>query len=240
MNNELDLYFKEIEKIPLLTPAEEKEIAARAFKGDRSAREKLVKANLRFAVKIAHSYKNCGLDVEDLVNEANIGLMEAASRFNPECGTRFVTYAVWWIKACVHKAIRETSKGIKFPAHMYKEMQSPDWNFLSLDEAVKCSESDSVPRYALIEDDRILTAEEEFENASIVSEVHSLLECLTEKECRIISMRYGLDNIKPMSLFEVSDVMGCCRERVRQIEARALQKMRACYARTDVVNGIAA
>lgn len=240
MNNELDLYFKEIEKIPLLTPAEEKEIASRAFEGDRSAQERLVKSNLRFAVKIANTYKKCGLDVEDLINEANIGLMEAASRFNPECGTRFITYAVWWIKSCVHKAIRETSKGIRFPAHMYKEMQSPDWNFLSLDEAVKCSESDSVPRYALVEDERILTSEEEFENASAVSEVHFLLECLTEKERRIISMRYGLGNIEPMSLSEVSKEVGCCRERVRQIEACALQKMRAAYAKTDVINGLAA
>ena len=131
----IDFYMKEIESIPLLTAVEEKALATKAFSGDKIAQNKLVKSNLRFVVKIAKSYK--GYEVEDLINEGNIGLMKAAEKFNPECGTKFITYAVWWIKAYIQKSIRETATGIKFPSSKYKEMNNPKWKFSSLNKEVK-------------------------------------------------------------------------------------------------------
>ena len=153
-------YLREIEKISLLTVEEEKALATKASSGDKLAKNKLVEANLRFVVKIANEYLGY-MDIEDLINEGNLGLMHAAEKFNPSTGNKFITYAVWWIRAYIQKAIRETSTGIKFPSHKFDEMKKSKWKLASLDKAVG-NDEEKATLADFIVDERIMNPEESF------------------------------------------------------------------------------
>ena len=224
----IDFYMKEIESIPLLTAVEEKALATKAFSGDKIAQNKLVKSNLRFVVKIAKSYK--GYEVEDLINEGNIGLMKAAEKFNPECGTKFITYAVWWIKAYIQKSIRETATGIKFPSSKYKEMNNPKWKFSSLNKEVKF-DNKNVELISLIEDIYSESPEEKVIQNYLLNELYQNINELNDIEKNVILNRYGFTSDKKKSLSKIGKSLNLSRERVRQIEHRAI-----CHLREKMVS----
>lgn len=118
----LGMYLKEINKIPLLSHEEENELALKAQKGDKMAKDKIVKANLRFVVNVAKKYQNYGLDLVDLISEGNIGLLTAVEKFNPSKGFHFITYAVWWIRQCIMKAVCEKGRAIRLPMNRVNEL----------------------------------------------------------------------------------------------------------------------
>ena len=217
-------YLREIEKISLLTVEEEKALATKASSGDKLAKKKLVEANLRFVVKIANEYLGY-MDIEDLINEGNLGLMHAAEKFNPSTGNKFITYAVWWIRAYIQKAIRETSTGIKFPSHKFDEMKKSKWKLASLDKAVG-NDEEKATLADFIVDERIINPEESFLIHQTELELKQFIKELKPNEKAVIIKRYGLDGKEPMKLSEIGSLMGYSKERIRQLENRALAQLK--------------
>lgn len=220
-------YLKEINKVPLLTREEEKVLASRAFNGDKLAQKKLVEANLRFVIKIAKKYQGY-MDLEDLINEGNLGLMYAAQKYNPSSNAKFSTYAAWWIREYIQKAIRDTATGIKFPSAKYKEMKNAKWKFASLDKKVKGADEEETTLLHMVKDEKSLTPEDQFISKESVCNLYSVIDKLKHTEQAVIIMRYGLNGENPMSLSEVGNVIGCSKERVRQIETKAIKLLRNC------------
>ncbi len=214
-------YFKEIDGVPFLSAEEEKELLAKAAKGDIRARNKLVSSNLKFVVKMAHKYEGMGLDIEDLVAEGNFGLIKAVEKFNPKKNARLITYAAWWIMDSIQKAIRENGTGVKLPAGKYKEMKN--WNTESFDEVLG-SENDA-SLYEYIEDRRYRTPEEECIRTNELERFHDCFAKLSEKEQAVLENRYGLKTGECMSLAEVGNTIGLSKERARQLEIKALSTM---------------
>lgn len=234
-----DFYLSEINKIPLLTVEEEKTLATKAFSGDKRAQKELVEHNLRFVVKIANQYQKY-MDIEDLINEGNMGLMHAAEKFDPSLGNRFSTYAVWWIKASIQKAIRETSKGIRFPSNKYDEMMKSKWNFASLDKKIDSDEDEETTLASFIKDERIKSPEDEYWEQESTSQLIQMVSMLDENEQTVIKKRYGLDGTEPMSLSEVGTLMGYSKERIRQLEKRALIELKKKMNSSDIYADLAA
>lgn len=221
MKEEENYYYKEIEKYPLLSREEEKELAAKAFKGDKAAQNMLVSSNLKFVITVAAKYKGQGLDFDDLVNEGNLGLMHAATKFDPKKDIRFTTYAVWWIREYIQKAIRETGIGVRFPANRYKDMMDSKWNFASLDKEIVSGEEENATLGSLIKDEKQLSPEENWYRNGIKSCMWDFLETLPENQKTILIKRFGLDGNKCMSLNEIGLLLGLTKERVRQLEKKA-------------------
>lgn len=219
-------YWSEIGNISLLSLEEEKALATRAFSGDKEAKNALVKANLRFVIKIANKYKGFGLDIDDLINEGNLGLLRAAEKFDPNNGTKFTTYAVWWIREAIQKAIRETSTGVKFPAKKFTEMKSDEWKIASLDKTIENSEDDSASLLSFQKDNKEKSPEKAFVQMQMIKEISEAVNQLKEKEQQIIKLRYGLTGKNPMSLSEIGNEMGFSKERIRQIENKALCELK--------------
>ena len=217
-------YLREIEKISLLTVEEEKVLATKASSGDKLAKKKLVEANLRFVVKIANEYLGY-MDIEDLINEGNLGLMHAAEKFNPSTGNKFITYAVWWIRAYIQKAIRETSTGIKFPSHKFDEMKKSKWKLARLDKAVGKDEEKATLADFIV-DERIMNPEESFLIHQTELELKQFIKELKPNEKAVIIKRYGLDGKDPMTLSEIGSILGFSKERIRQLESRALNQLK--------------
>lgn len=217
-------YLREIEKISLLTVEEEKALATKVSSGDKLAKKKLVEANLRFVVKIANEYLGY-MDIEDLINEGNLGLMHAAEKFNPSTGNKFITYAVWWIRAYIQKAIRETSTGIKFPSHKFDEMKKSKWKLASLDKAVG-NDEEKATLADFIVDERIMNPEESFLIHQTELELKQFIKELKPNEKAVIIKRYGLDGKDPMTLSEIGSILGFSKERIRQLESRALNQLK--------------
>ncbi len=207
----MGLYLRELRSMPRLTPEEERDCARLAAGGDAAARQRMIEANLRFVVMVAKRYLNRGVPLEDLVNEGNIGLIHAAARFDPDRGVRFVTYAVWWIRQAVLKAIRP--------------MTAEPWT-LSLDSPVADLE-DGEPFGASLEDRSARKPEEEMVASSLRGDVDTVLAGLSGREAVILRDRYGLAGHRQTTLLEASRKHGLSRERVRQIETKALRKLRA-------------
>lgn len=217
------IYLNEISKIPQLTSEEEKVLATKAYSGDKSAKKKLVEANLRFVVKIANEYLGY-MDIEDLINEGNLGLMHAAEKFNPSTGNKFITYAVWWIRAYIQKAIRETSTGIKFPSHKFDEMKKSKWKLASLDSPIKTDEGTTL--LECLQDDYLMPPETEFFQKELMAHLKSFIKMLKPNEKAVIIKRYGLDGKEPMTLSEIGSLMGYSKERIRQLENRVLAQLK--------------
>lgn len=219
----IDFYMKEIESIPLLTAEEEKALATKAFSGDKNAQNKLVKSNLRFVVKIAKSYK--GYETEDLINEGNLGLIKAAEKFNPACGTKFITYAVWWIKAYIQKSIRESSTGIKFPSGKYKDMCDPKWRISSLYKNIN-KEGKNVMLISQIEDINSVDPEENNIIKIIIENLYKEINKLNNTEQFVIINRYGLFGREQQTLAEVGRSLDLSKERIRQIEKNVIGQLK--------------
>ncbi len=257
----INLYLKEIRQFPLLSAEEERELLDKIAKGDMSAKNKLVESNLRLVVSIAKKYQNNGLSLMDLIQEANIGLLIAVDKFEPERGYRFSTYASWWIKQTISRALDNKSKMIRMPAYVVEgvnKMKNAERALtiklgrepsleevakemgIELDKAKKlrdsCKEVSSLDVNVgddeeatmgeLIADTSSLTPEENME-VQVKNEVlETILGTLEERESEIIKYRFGLDGGEPKTLEEVGQIFDLTKERIRQIEAKALRKLR--------------
>ena len=259
----LTAYLAEINKIPLLSKEDEYKYAAAAKNGDEAAKKKLVQANLRFVVNVAKKYQNQGIPLSDLISEGNIGLMNAADRFDPELGYHFISYAVWWIRQAILKAICEKSRMIRLPLNranelvqmeklrkhsnvpmtdsedlarvsdamgldpsIAREIMNAARDVVSLDAPVDSARAgDSLAD--LIEDDRYESPEDFVMKSSLSSDISTLLDTLSEREAEVIRLRYGLGGKRPMSLKEIGDAFGLTKERIRQIEKKAIKRLQA-------------
>ena len=257
----IDYYLNEIKKIPLLTPSEELELAKKAKNGDISAKEKIVKSNLRFVITIAKKYQNHGLDLEDLISEGNIGLLIAIEKFEPSKGYKFISYAVWWIRQSILRAISDKGRMIRIPVNKtmeitkikkafncvyktkseqnefeqvakmlnlsdsyVKEMLHISGDMISLDQELDSSDS-SATMIDFIEDKINPRPEDECLNNSLKDELEKAMSSLKPVERRVLKMRYGLDGEKEMSLQEIGDRFNLTKERIRQIEKKAIVRM---------------
>tara|TARA_B100001105_G_scaffold255302_1_gene254001 strand:+ start:952 stop:1974 length:1023 start_codon:yes stop_codon:yes gene_type:complete len=258
------LYLREIGKIPLLTAEEELALAHRVVAGEKRAKDKMAEANMRLVVSIAKRYSGRGLDFLDLIQEGNTGLLRAVEKFDPDKGFKFSTYATWWIRQAITRAIADQARTIRIPVHMVetinkllrtqrrmtqelnrepsieelaKELEmEPDkveyvmkikQDITSLDAGVgrDGDDEDSVLR-DFIEDEDGTTPEESAASQLLKEQVQSILSTLSDREQKIIKMRFGLENGKSHTLEEVGQEFAVTRERIRQIEAKALAKLR--------------
>lgn len=261
INDPVRMYLKEIGQIKLLSMEEELELADRILAGDEQAKAILAEANLRLVVSIAKRYVGRGMLFLDLIQEGNIGLMKAVDKFDVTKGYKFSTYATWWIRQAITRAIADQARTIRVPVHMvetinklariqrqltlelnrepseeelaakmntsvdkirdiYKISQEP----VSLETPI--GEEDDSHLGDFIKDERNVSPEEYATNEMLKDEINDVLETLTEREEKVIRLRFGLDDGKSKTLEEVGQLFGVTRERIRQIEAKALRKLR--------------
>ncbi len=259
--NVLSIYLKEINRIPLLTREEEISYARQAMKGDSAAREKLLRGNLRFVVNVAKKYQNQGLPLSDLISEGNIGLINAIERFDVEKGYHFISYAVWWIRQAILKAICEKSRMIRLPLNRAnelvqiekarKQLQSENGEDTEIRDIAKAlnmkaehvadlinisrdlvsletpvyAEKDSSLLGDFVEDQGYKQPEDVVVAQSLKEDVNSLLATLSRKEAEILQYRFGLNGRSPLSLKEIGDRYNLTKERIRQIEKKALKRL---------------
>ena len=261
MTEPLKIYLKEIGRIPMLTAEEELELGRQIAEGDTEARRKMEEAKLRLVVAVAKHYAGKGMQFMDLIQEGNIGLMRAVEKFDYTKGSKFSTYAVWWIKEAILRALDSQSREIRVPVrvaqnmnkiskterkmeqtlgrevaaeeiakelHMTTEeverMQSYIKNPVSLETPVGDEEKSNLEDF--IEDTQEPTPEEAVAALVQKEEVQEMLSTLTEKEQKILRLRYGLEDGNVHTLEETGQILGVTRERIRQLESRALEKLR--------------
>jgi len=256
-------YLQDIGKIPLLSREEEVKLAKRIAKGDRKAREKLALSNLRLVVSIAKKHRGYGLPLLDLIQEGNIGLMKAIEKFDYTKGYKFSTYATWWIRQAISRAIADKARTIRIPAHMIgiiRKVHKAEEDYVqehgvppSLEELAQqlelpLSEIERVKKIApytrsleepvgeeeegsvlgdFVGDEGYRSPVRETFNALKREELHEALEQLSYRERRILQLRFGLEDGHTRTLEDVGEMFGISRERVRQIEKEALEKLKA-------------
>ena len=256
----IDVYWREIKDSQPLSREREFELFQRLRRGETTARETLVTANLRFVVSVAREYKDFGLPLMELVSEGNVGLLEAIRRFDETRGFKFITYAVWWIRQAILKSLAEQGKIARPPMSQINDLQKiekqsgrlahrlgraptfdeiADHVDISLERtqnAVAVAQQDvhlDAPAYgeedttqlALFADDE-KGADEVLERSELNNTLESCLETLDRREYEILRDYFGLEDVEPLTLEEIGDVMGVTRERVRQLRNRALDKIR--------------
>jgi len=262
-------YLKEIGRVKLLSGKEEIELARASKLGDKAARKRLAQANLRLVVSIAKKYANHGLNLQDLIQEGNVGLMRAVDKFDPERGFKFSTYATWWIRQGITRAIADQSRTIRLPVHLNEsltklkrsvaklseklnrrptieelskesgikpekilQLLEADKQLISLDGLVGDFEDTAMSE--LIADDKIAQPDVEADENLLVGKVISMLSNLSQSERNVIAMRFGLGGDSSRSLEQCGQVLGISRERARQLELKALKKLR----NNTVANGL--
>jgi RNA polymerase primary sigma factor len=262
------LYLREIGQVKLLTPEEEIELAARIKKGDKKAREQMIKANLRLVVKIAHDYEGFGLPLLDLISEGNIGLMKAVERFDPSKGGKLSTYGSWWIKQSIKRALANQSKTIRLPVHLVDkiskmrrvsmklqeefgreptdeelaeelgmtasrvaQMRTAAIRPASLDAPIGDDESNNYSE--IIADENADTPYQMLEDQTVTRMLQEMVKTLDPREATILRYRFGLDGGSERTLEEVGEKFGVTRERVRQIQNIALNKLRKMIERLE-------
>jgi len=259
----VQMYLREIGKTALLTSQEEKDLAKRILKGDESARQRLIKANLRLVVSIAKRYVNRSpLSISDLIQEGNIGLFKAVEKFDYTKGFKFSTYATWWIRQAITRALADQSRTIRIPVHMVEtiskftqakrklaqqlgrepmveeialEMDLPvdkvrniqkiSQEVVSLESPIG-DEDDKSTLADFIQDEKSLTPTQLTSQELLKDQIKEIIQDLTERERKILEMRFGLEDGVTHTLEEVGKVFNVTRERIRQIEAKALEKIR--------------
>jgi RNA polymerase primary sigma factor len=259
--NVLSIYLKEINKIPLLTREEETHYATLAQEGLESAKHKLVQANLRFVVNVSKKYQNQGLPLSDLISEGNIGLLNAIERFDVSKGYHFISYAVWWIRQAILKAICEKSRMIRLPLNRANELVQIEKvrkdvqgrvseeaeirhvaatlnmnkehvadlinisrELVSLETPVY-AEKDSSILGDFVEDEGYKSPDSQVVEKALKDDINDVLTTLTEKESEIVQFRFGLNGRSPLSLKEIGDRYNLTKERIRQIEKKALRRL---------------
>lgn len=261
VDNSIKIYMREMGQFSMLSAEKEVELANRIAEGDQSAKNELVEANLRLVVSLARHYQGCGLSYQDLIQEGNIGLIKAAEKFDVSKGFRFSTYASWWIKQALSRAIADQSRTIRIPVHMTeninkfkkterellsklnrepkikeiadamgisekqaKEIQSYIVEPTSLD--IQVGDDDDTTIGSFIEDTHFVNPESAYIKESNGDIVNAVLDTLSDREANILRLRFGIGGKKAMTLEEVGKEYGLTRERIRQIEAKALRKLR--------------
>jgi len=256
------LYLREIGKIPLLNSEQELALAQRVVAGEKEAKDQMAEANMRLVVSIAKRYVGRGLDLLDLIQEGNTGLLRAVEKFDPDKGFKFSTYATWWIRQAITRAIADQARTIRIPVHMVEtinkllrtqrrltqelnrepsnaeiaaEMEIDEvkvehimkikQDISSLDASIRDDEEESVLS-DFIEDEDTISPEESATGQLLKEQVKDMLGALTEREQKILKLRFGLEDGKQHTLEEVGQEFSVTRERIRQIEAKALAKLR--------------
>ena len=246
------MYLREIGRIPLLSIEEEMELAQKALEGDRRAKDKMAEANMRLVVSIAKRYSGRGLDLLDLIQEGNTGLLKAVEKFDPEKGFKFSTYATWWIRQAITRAIVETinklmrvtrrltqelnreptneeiAKELDIEPEKVEYIQKIKQDITSLDAGIGRDGDDGEESTLgdFIEDEDTKSPEESTTIQMLKDQVGEILGSLSDRERKIIEMRFGLNGTKSHTLEEVGLEFAVTRERIRQIEAKALLKLR--------------
>jgi RNA polymerase primary sigma factor len=266
----IKLYLREIGLVKLLTPEEEVELAGRIKKGDKKAREQMIKANLRLVVKIAHDYEGFGLPLLDLISEGNIGLMKAVERFDPAKGGKLSTYGSWWIKQSIKRALANQSKTIRLPVHLVDKISKMRRTAMRLQEefgreptdeelaeelgisasrvgqmrtaAIRpasldapIGDDDSNNFSEVVEDENADTPYECLEEKTVTKMLQEMVKTLDPREATILRYRFGLDGGSEKTLEEVGQKFGVTRERVRQIQNIALNKLRKMIEKVEAV-----
>lgn len=257
----IKMYLREIGQVPLLNHEEEFEYAKRSFEGDEEASKKLIESNLRLVVSIAKKHTNRGLKLLDLIQEGNIGLMKAVEKFEYTKGYKFSTYATWWIRQAITRAIADQGRTIRIPVHMIetinkikkesriylqetgkdaspeilaerlkmdvekiKAIQEMNQEPISLETPVGSEEDSELGDF--VEDSKTTSPYEATNRAILREELDSVLKTLSSREEKVLRYRYGLDDSSPKTLEEVGKIFNVTRERIRQIEVKALRKLR--------------
>ena len=262
MSEPLQIYLSEIGQIPLLSEEDEKRLGEKSAQGDEEARRKLSEGNLRLVVSLAKHYTGRGIPLMDLIQEGNMGLMRAAEKYDYTKENRFSTYAAWWIKEAMQRAIDQQSREIRVPVHVAENMKRVQKTARELQQSLG---RDATPKEIaeklgnktedevkdiinylqspvsletpvgddgenslgdMVEDKSEPTPEEAMNILARQEEVKELLEKLGDRERQVIRLRYGLEDGRTHTLEEIGDMLGVTRERVRQIEARAMEKLR--------------
>jgi RNA polymerase primary sigma factor len=270
----LQLYLQEIIKTPLLTIAEEVQLARRIRRGDKAARDHMIKANLRLVVKIAHDYKDFGLPLLDLISEGNIGLIKAVERFDPRKGGKLSTYAAWWIKQSIKRALANQSKTIRLPVHLVDKIskmrrtamalaeefgREPTDEELAMELGIQPSkvahlksvsirpasldapigeDGDSATFGDIVGDENAVDPYENVRENNLQSDLDGMINSLDKREADILRMRFGLDGHDELTLEEVGRKFKVTRERVRQLQNLALQKIRKLMVRNEAQRSV--
>ena len=264
------LYLREIGQVKLLTAQEEVDLAVRIKKGDKKAREQMIKANLRLVVKIARDYEGIGLPLLDLISEGNIGLMKAVERFDPGKGAKLSTYASWWIKQSIKRALANQSKTIRLPVHLVDKLSKMRRSALRLQEELGREPTDeelaedlgtTAARVArlrmaavrpasldgpignddttcfgdVVQDENADSPYEQLEEKTVLRMLREMVGTLSPREASILRARFGLGGDSPLSLDEVGRAFGVTRERIRQLQNVALNKLRKMIGRIEAV-----
>lgn len=254
-------YLKDVRTIALLTPAEEVDLARKIRKGDKEARHKMIKANLRLVISIAKRYINLGVPLSDLIEEGNIGLMKSVEKFDPERGFRFSTYAAWWIKQGISRAIIDQGKMIRVPVYMNEEilkykkvtealthklkrkprageiakkLQTTVDKVKDFEQSIAKMSSLDAPIGEegdgqvkdIIEDQSMISPDEQLELFFNRERAMSYLAMLSDRERKILDMRFGISDGETHTLAEIAKELGVSRERVRQLEASTIKRIR--------------
>lgn len=261
INDPVRMYLKEIGRVDLLSADEEVELAKRILEGDQSAEDELASANLRLVVSIAKRYVGRGMSFLDLIQEGNMGLMKAVTKFDHTKGFKFSTYATWWIRQAITRAIADQARTIRIPVHMVEtinklvrvqrsllqdlgreptpeeigaEMDLPTEkvrNIINISQdpvslETPIGEENDSHLGDFIEDGEAMDPEENASYEMLKNELEDVLETLTDREENVLRLRFGLDDGRQRTLEDVGKVFGVTRERIRQIEAKALRKLR--------------
>jgi RNA polymerase primary sigma factor len=258
----LQLFLKDIGKVELLTAAQEVELAKRIERGDHGAKQEMVEANLRLVVSIAKRYRNQGLPFLDLIQEGTIGLVRAAEKFDYRKGFKFSTYATWWIRQAVARALADKARTIRMPVHVVEKLnkivrserklrselcREPYPFEIAIDLDLPLDEVEAIMRSAqtpvslekpvgdeeesefghFLTDERVPLPDEAADESMRKETLRKILSTLSQRERRVLELRYGLDGEHPRTLDEVGRTFNVTRERIRQIENQSLKKLRA-------------